>query len=364
MKPPVDDPSPGENDPDPACGKSPVLVVSQYQFPENKENMNMYQRVLHGADHAEIHLLVRRDAAVSHALAEKAVVHRAPVQQRSLFLLYVLWFCAQKRANGCHVILTEPSGLALAGRFASRFCGMKWVLDVWDRPRWRTGHHEEDSRLPLQDRLIFGAMHHADLFLLSVLPRAAKDINPPARKCVQLHNAIDLRLAAAQPPSFPGGNEPLELACGRSKFHGPMGLKVVVRAMEILQEREVHARLHLVGEIPDSERAIIARSVASGRIVVHGFVPCTRAEFFARMHVGLIPYMDYEDLRYIFPIKALEHLSQGNPVVASDLPGLGRMIRHEENGLLVKPGDAEGTADAITRLRANPPLFERCPCET
>ena len=52
------------------------------------------------------------------------------------------------------------------------------------------------------------------------------------------------------------------------------------------------------------------------------------------MRPGLVPYMNFEDLKYIYPIKVLEHLSQGNPVIASDLPGLTVMVQDGYNALI------------------------------
>jgi len=341
----------------PETGRA-VLIVSQFNFPENKHNMNMYQRVLHGSSHATIHLLVRRDARVCQTIADAAQLHRAPFQNRIFFLSYVIFFTAFRLPAGCRVILTEPSGLAISGWFASVFTRLTWVLDVWDRPRWKTGQHEIAAQPSMTDRLIFWSMRRADLFLLSVLPEAAKDLDPPEEKCVHLPNAIDLSSLPDGPQRPPEPGQSLELAFIRSKFMGTMGLEIVARVAELLLERKIPVCIHLVGRIPDSERLIITRSKARESFRLHGFVDCTW-EIYSRVHAGLVPYPDYEDLRYIFPIKVLEHLSQGSPVVATDLPGIRRMVRHQKNGLIVKPGDAEGMADAIETLYADPELFSQ-----
>lgn len=58
----------------------------------------------------------------------------------------------------------------------------------------------------------------------------------------------------------------------------------------------------------------------------------------------------------VMPIKVYEYLAMGRCVVASDLSGVRAIIRHEENGLLVPPGDPEALAEAIYRLHQNPQL--------
>jgi hypothetical protein len=337
-----------------------VLIVTQYSLPDDKRNMNAYQRIFYGARHVDVTLLIRRQAEVSAELTELVRVARAPIQNRVLFFAYSVMFALAQRCFGCRTVLTEPSGFAAVGFLARIFGGYFWVLDVWDRPRWRPGTHETDGKPSLSDQLVFWMMRHADLYLLSVLPCAAKDINPAPSRCVQFYNAIDQSLVAASPLSRPDDRGPtLHLAYGRSKFWDTMGLDVVIQAAEKLKASGCPVTIHLVGQLPDEERERIERSEAADYFRVHGFIEKTRTEFFRTMHAGLVPYVDYEDLSYIFPIKVLEHLSQGNPVIATRLPGLCAMVTHEENGLLVKPGDGDELAAAIERLQRDAELFNR-----
>jgi glycosyltransferase involved in cell wall biosynthesis len=47
------------------------------------------------------------------------------------------------------------------------------------------------------------------------------------------------------------------------------------------------------------------------------------------------------------------------PIVASDVGGIPDIIHHEENGLLVPPGDAVALAAAVERLYLDAALRER-----
>jgi len=55
----------------------------------------------------------------------------------------------------------------------------------------------------------------------------------------------------------------------------------------------------------------------------------------------------------------LEALSVGRPVVATDCGGIPEIIRDEETGLLVPPGDPESLANSILRLMNDPALADR-----
>ena len=55
-----------------------------------------------------------------------------------------------------------------------------------------------------------------------------------------------------------------------------------------------------------------------------------------------------------FPNTVLVAMSQGCPIVASDVGGIPEMIQHERNGLLCRPGDSEDLAAKILMVLRNP----------
>ena len=59
------------------------------------------------------------------------------------------------------------------------------------------------------------------------------------------------------------------------------------------------------------------------------------------------------------PMALLEAMSWQLPVIATPVGGIPQVIQHEANGLLVSPGDIEGTAAAIARLMREPALAHR-----
>ena len=341
-------------------GNDRVLVITQYSLPDHKRNMNAYQRNYYGSEYAEIHLLLRRRHTVSHEISQRVKVHRAPVENRLLFFLYAICFGLLMRFAGVDVVLTEPSKYALVGfvlKYAARYF---WVMDVWD-PVWKE-RPESGHRIKMSDRLAFWIMRRADLFILSCLPRAVKHVRPDPNRCVQLFNAIDLANMADAPPHRSEDAPMLELALARAKLSEKEGLHVVLKAAEKISQtniRNVPVRIHLVGNLDEGVSQLLANSPASDLFQIHGFISQSRCDFFRSIHVGLVPYLDYEDMSYIFPIKVLEHLSQGNAVIASNVPGLASMIEHEYNGLLFEPGNSDDLARCILRLHDDLALWRR-----
>ena len=339
--------------------KLQVLIITQYSLPSYKKNMNAYQRNFYGSEHADITLLVRKKQEISDELNNRVTVHRSPVHNRWLYLVYAILLSGYLRLKGMQVFITEPTGMAAAG-FASKLIFRSfWVLDLWDRPQWRPGQHQEGEKRSLYDRLVFWVMGHADLFMLSCLPEAIKDVNPPEKRCAHFINALDPGLFSDVIPKRKEGDA-LELSFGKSIFDDTVGLSVVIDAAETLVKNNCDFIFHIIGDMAsESAVELIENSLASKNIVLHGVTTESRISFFKRIHVGLVPYIDFEDLKYIYPIKVLEHLSQGNPVIASDLPGLGVMVQDGYNGLLVPPNDAEALAQAVQILADDYRLWER-----
>ena len=59
------------------------------------------------------------------------------------------------------------------------------------------------------------------------------------------------------------------------------------------------------------------------------------------------------------PVVLMEAMAAGIPVVATRIAGIPELVRDEENGLLIPPGDASATANAIQRLLEDADLRNR-----
>jgi glycosyltransferase involved in cell wall biosynthesis len=63
--------------------------------------------------------------------------------------------------------------------------------------------------------------------------------------------------------------------------------------------------------------------------------------------------------RFTSPLKLFEYMAAGRGIVASDLPAIREVLGHEQNALLVRPGDPDALARAIQRLIGDPALRAR-----
>ena len=59
------------------------------------------------------------------------------------------------------------------------------------------------------------------------------------------------------------------------------------------------------------------------------------------------------------PLKLFEYMASGRPIVASDLPAIREVLRHEENALLVQPGNPQALVAGIARMKEDAALGRR-----
>ncbi len=116
------------------------------------------------------------------------------------------------------------------------------------------------------------------------------------------------------------------------------------------------ARLIAVGEGPE-HAAFAARVTALGlsaRVVLPGRVPHEDVPaWLAATDLTVAPYLPQPDF-YFSPLKVVESLAAGRPVVAPALGQLGQLIVSGETGVLFAPGDAAGCLAAVRRLIDRP----------
>ncbi|MBB4931012.1 glycosyltransferase involved in cell wall biosynthesis [Lipingzhangella halophila] len=132
------------------------------------------------------------------------------------------------------------------------------------------------------------------------------------------------------------------------------GFATLVDAAALLRESGIRVRVLLVGDGADRD-ALVTRVAGHGLsdvCVLPGRVPpeeALRAQ--AALDVFVAPRADERVCRLVTPLKPVEAMALGVPVVASDLPALRELLADGEAGRMVPPGDAAALAEALGQLR-------------
>jgi glycosyltransferase involved in cell wall biosynthesis len=130
------------------------------------------------------------------------------------------------------------------------------------------------------------------------------------------------------------------------------GMDFLFDGMRALSLRHDACRLLLVGDGPGFNDAVARtrEEGLAGRVVLAGNVPHQEIPaYLAAMDLTVAPYSEGGDF-YFSPLKVLESLAAGRPVVAPRMGQLNDLIRDGITGLLYPPGDLQAFVDHVDRL--------------
>jgi glycosyltransferase involved in cell wall biosynthesis len=165
---------------------------------------------------------------------------------------------------------------------------------------------------------------------------------------------VDPREFAPRP--FRADPDPFQIACV-GQLAPVKGQHMLLAAMELLAREGRRVRLRIAGDGPD--RAALEQDIASRNlarhVVMEGFLNQDKLrELYAQCDALALP-----SFAEGIPVVLMEAMAMEIPCVATWITGIPEIIRHEIDGLLAPPGDAEALARALARLMDDPALRRR-----
>jgi glycosyltransferase involved in cell wall biosynthesis len=141
------------------------------------------------------------------------------------------------------------------------------------------------------------------------------------------------------------------------------GTFVLLKAVSLLLDRGIKTRLLLFGytDNPQTRESIqnslrelgIDHLVKLGGVIPHEEMAAT----LSLAHIAVCPLQSIPKFMNNIPVKVFESWACSLPVIATDLPPIRPFFAHREVGMLFKPGDSAGLADAIQHLLKSPALI-------
>lgn len=139
------------------------------------------------------------------------------------------------------------------------------------------------------------------------------------------------------------------------------GLDTLVRAVKLLSDDGVDLRCVIVGDgvsLPGL-RELVAELGIEDRVVMPGRVPREQSHtWYQAIDLFAVPRKDTAVCRAITPIKPIEAMSTGAPIVASDLPPLRELVIDPGSGLACEPGNEADLARVINRIISDGALYD------
>jgi glycosyltransferase involved in cell wall biosynthesis len=179
----------------------------------------------------------------------------------------------------------------------------------------------------------------------------------PAERIALLPNCVDPdRFRAADP----GEVEPCSIGYAGSLI-GYEGLDTLIEAVARLKENGVAVRVRIVGdgEARSSLEALVGRLGVEDCVLLMGRqAPDVAREVIRRCAVVCLPRKPYEVCRIVPPIKLVEALAMGKPVIVPDLPVFRDELGDDPPGWFFRAGDSADLAKVIEVALGDPGVLE------
>lgn len=256
------------------------------------------------------------------------------------------WHLARLRPDMTHLHFPYPVGEVsqlLVGRkrpfvisYHSDVVKQQAILRLYRPVLWRV--------LKRADHLIAGSPNYV---------QSSPYLRPFAHKCTVVSYAVDPGRFQNQTPLIPPNTLPTILFVGRHRYY--KGVDDLLQAMV-----HVPARLLVAGDGP-------MRKAWERVTAVFGITE--RVHFLGDVADSQLPALYASADIFVLPANArseafgkvlLEAMAAGLPCVTTELgTGTSFVVRHEESGLVVPPGNPTALAEALNRLVAQPELRQR-----
>lgn len=338
-------------------------------------NKTRDNHVLGFARHFDLTLMVREDAEIgAHVEESVSKIVRIPGKETIGGLLGFYsrvsrWVAKEHRTNPFDVIVAATGEEVSGARLRRRLPGSTLIFDLWDVPAATISSRRLSARSIARDLMysqVRRSLRVGDAVIAGVMPEALRPFVPEDARLINSVNGIDPGLFVQEPeradnPAWKGMKGDLRILYSGfvAEARGSIDL---VRAVARATEEGRSWSLVLAGPCSDIDRIAIDTEVhaldVEGRVRAIGAIDSADVpSLVASADVCVSPLHDIEQFRWTYPVKILEYLAIGRPVVASDLPGQRKCLP-EGLGRFHVPEDIDSLVDAIRDVEDSPELAD------
>ncbi len=324
-----------------------------------------YLRARYLGEKTELSLFLRKNSQIPGEIEPRVAVFRSGFTSGLWHIpwrLYKVW--RMNRKVHFDSIYTFHSPFSIIEGFFLKLLGLRWIVDIWDHPEqiMEAGEKILWRRLAVRASVSLARrfLKHADLVICAIIPDALQNYHIEPGKILAVTNGVELEYVKPKESKRNGGKFNIFYV---GPVHWVRGIDVLLEAVDRVSG-EIPVKLTLAGRVYDDFRSwlneFIAEHNLDGVVEILGEIEFKRVmNLMEKADVCVCLLADIETRRYAYPIKVLQYLAMGKPVVATNTPGVAQFIEQGENGLLVSPDDPEGLAEAILRIYRDTALREK-----
>lgn len=329
----------------------------------DERSATYFQRPLGLAENFHVHFLTRAETRIPALIAAKARLECAPAVRGPFsgpaFLLFAGRWLGKNRSR-LSAVYTTGGTTVFAGWYARRFLGIRWVAEFWDHPFLERNYARQTGRRAAS------LIHHLRALVTARMTRRAdvvvctgnagmlQPLRVAPEKLVVSPNGADASLFRHRRSRRPATR--LEVVyvgwIGRAR-----GAALMFDAMQLLQSAAALVRLTMVGpSIPRDREWILRRQrqlegcvSLTGRVAHAEVLP-----ILAKSALGVYPFPQEEELKFIYPIKVYEYMAMGVVPVCNNLTGAREIVRDGVEGFLLKSTEPGELARCLLEAARHP----------
>jgi glycosyltransferase involved in cell wall biosynthesis len=359
-----------------------IYYIWNHTIPD-QPNRVLYQRPLQLGKRNQVYLLARGTCEIPYEIQQSVCIRRSPAMRLRILemVVYYLWVAIVLARDAWDtdkaIVYTTRDETAALGFFGQRF-GFKWVIDIWDDPGLELRYDcKRMQRLYYRTRvaLLKLIIRYADLVICAILPDALQSYRVPQDRLLPVTNGIIAPLSGQSEWHGYGLGFGIEPMSSQSKLFRVLYIGFVMKetGIDTLLEGFAQANnrlialgwkceLHLIGEV--KEQSWLTNSLQQlgieNETTVWGRQQHSRVlELIAQCDVCVFPFPKAPEYDVIYPIKVLEYMTAGKPILVSNLRGVTCLVTPGQDCLAFEPGDADDLADKFIRLALDEQLRTR-----
>jgi glycosyltransferase involved in cell wall biosynthesis len=180
-------------------------------------------------------------------------------------------------------------------------------------------------------------------------------------------NTVDLDsfITDGNPDSIPQPWEDDAFVLGYVGAYGPhRGLESVIRALPSITDHIPNVHFLVAGApgVPEYEnqlRGVAEQHGVAHRLTLTGWVDFDRfADYMTASDICLVPHVSTPHTETTIPHKVFQYMAVGQPILATDVAPLQRIIEDTDAGIVAGAGEPEDIARAVRELYNDPRLAE------
>lgn len=301
-----------------------------------------------------VHVAVPADARATRIRNEGFAFHSLPLSRSGMnpfselqTLWSLFWLFRRVRPNVVHAVTIKP---VLYSGLLAPVAGVPLLVQAVSG----LGHIfiDEGFGSGIRRALVSLAYRFAFRHSFSRVIFQNPDDKMALQRALRKGQAVLIPGAGVDPEEFAAHPEPegIPLVVLASRMLWAKGVGEFVEAARVLRSRGVRARFALVGNSDPHNPASVPQDQLTDWAEMEAVEWWGRQEdmpnVFRQAAVVCLPTYYGEGI----PKVLIEAAAAARPIVATDWPGCREIVHHGENGLLVRPRDAEALADALQKL--------------